>query len=304
MIYDADNRRLRMTTHRLAGRTGRTAIAMAAIWVLLGVASAQATVTVGSPLTATFTGSFQGRATEINFALGEPGSQVTSPVNGTIVTYRVKVDAGSSGQFAIRVIRPAAGGEFTGAGTSTPVTPPGTGLQTFSANLPIRAGDFVGLDLLSSTSLVGSSAAAPGSTVYEWGFSTEVLADGATAPPKNTYPGTELAFNAEVAPTNTFSFGATQRNKKKGTATLNLTLPNPGELSGSGNGANVASAAGAVISKAVGAGPAQLLIKAKGKKKKKLNEKGKVKLNVAVTYTPTSGTPATQSLKVKLKKKL
>src|SRR5262249_32677644 len=216
-------------------------------------------------------------------ALGEPGSQVTSPVNGTIVSYRVNVDPGSTGKFAVRAIRPASGGEFTGAGTSTPVTPPGTGLQTLSANLPIRAGDFVGLDLVSATSLI-KSAGAPGSTVYEWGFSSAVLADGETAPPKNTYPGTELAFNAEVAPTNTFSFGATQRNKKKGTATLNLTLPNPGELSGSGNGAKVASAAGAVISKAVGAGPAQLLIKAKGQKKKKLNEKGKIKLNVAVTY--------------------
>ena len=80
---------------------------MAAIWVLFGAASAQATVTVGSPLTATFPGSFQGTATEINFALGEPGSQLTSPVNGTIVSYRVNVDGGSTGRFAIRVIRPA-----------------------------------------------------------------------------------------------------------------------------------------------------------------------------------------------------
>ena len=42
----------------------------------------------------------------------------------------------------------------------------------------------------------------------------------------------------------------------------------------------------------------------KGKKKRKLNETGKVKLNVAITYTPTGGVPSTQSLKVKLKKKL
>jgi hypothetical protein len=31
---------------------------------------------------------------------------------------------------------------------------------------------------------------------------------------------------------------------------------------------------------------------------------GKVKLNVAVTYTPTGGDPSSQSLEVKLKKKL
>jgi hypothetical protein len=46
------------------------------------------------------------------------------------------------------------------------------------------------------------------------------------------------------------------------------------------------------------------LIKAKGKKKKQLNQKGKVKLNVAITYTPTGGDPSTQSVKVKLQKKL
>ena len=31
---------------------------------------------------------------------------------------------------------------------------------------------------------------------------------------------------------------------------------------------------------------------------------GKVKLNLAITYTPTGGDPSTQSVKVKLKKKL
>ena len=184
------------------------------------------------------------------------------------------------------------------------MTPPGTGLQTLSANLPIRVGDFVGLDLVSSTSVV-KAGTVPGSTTYEWGFpGGPVLPDGATAPPKNTYPGMELPFNAEVAPSNTFSFGATQRDKKKGTATLKLTLPNGGELSGFGQWRKRRKGRWAVISKAVSAGRAQLLVKAKGKKKRKLNEKGKVKLNVAVTYTPTNGTPATQSLKVKLKKKL
>jgi hypothetical protein len=60
-----------------------------------------------------------------------------------------------------------------------------------------------------------------------------------------------------------------------------------------------------VTSKAVSApGAVTLTIKAKGKKKRKLNETGKVKLNVAVTYTPTGGDPATQSVKMKLKKKL
>jgi len=119
----------------------------------------------------------------------------------------------------------------------------------------------------------------------------------------------QFYFNAStdavsITPSNAFTIGAVQRNKKKGTATLNLTLANPGELTGSGNGVKASSAAQAEISKSVGAGPAKLLIKAKGKKKKKLNQKGKVKLSVAVTYTPNGGSAKTQSVTVKLKKKL
>ena len=102
-----------------------------------------------------------------------------------------------------------------------------------------------------------------------------------------------LNVTAVVAPSNSFTFGATTRNKKKGTATLTVNLPNPGELTASGKDVNVAGAA--VISKAVTARTASLLIKARGKKKHKLNDTGKVKLNPAITYTPTGGDPSTQS---------
>jgi hypothetical protein len=69
----------------------------------------------------------------------------------------------------------------------------------------------------------------------------------------------------------------------------------PSPLSSSGHAATTGS---------VAAGPVQLLIKATGKKRKKLNQNGKVKLGVTITYTPTLGDPGTQSVKVKLKKKL
>jgi len=107
-----------------------------------------------------------------------------------------------------------------------------------------------------------------------------------------------------VSPSNAFTLGAITRNNKKGTATITMNVPNPGELTASGNGVQAASAGRALISKSVAAGQAQLLIRAKGKKKQKLNEAGKVKLSVAVTYTPTGGDPATQTKKLKLKKKL
>jgi hypothetical protein len=103
---------------------------------------------------------------------------------------------------------------------------------------------------------------------------------------------------------NKFTIDSVTRNKKKGTATITVTVSFPGELTGTGKKAQVTSTGGATISKAVGVGQAQLLVKAKGKKKKKLNQKGKVKLNLAITETPTGGSPITQSVKVKLKKKL
>ena len=112
-------------------------------------------------------------------------------------------------------------------------------------------------------------------------------------------------FAVFVKPSNAFTLGEITRNKRKGTATLTVNVPNPGDLTASGKGVTASGASGAVISKAVIApGAAQLLIKAKGKKKRKLNDTGKVKLNVAITFTPTGGDPSTQSLKVKLKKKL
>ncbi len=105
-------------------------------------------------------------------------------------------------------------------------------------------------------------------------------------------------------PSNTFTLGQLTRNKKRGTATITVNdIPNPGDLTGSGKGATVASTA--VTSKAVTPpGPATLTIKANGKKKRTLTETGKVTLNIAVTYTPTGGSANTQSVKVKLKKKL
>ena len=48
----------------------------------------------------------------------------------------------------------------------------------------------------------------------------------------------------------------------------------------------------------------KLTIGAKGKKKRALNETGNIKVKSKITYTPTGGDPSTQSVKVKLKKKL
>jgi hypothetical protein len=72
---------------------GLLAVVLGALLSVPPVASA-ATVTVGSPLTASFTGGGLDCApsgcTTFNSALGEPGAHVSTPVSGTIVRWRMR----------------------------------------------------------------------------------------------------------------------------------------------------------------------------------------------------------------------
>jgi hypothetical protein len=189
-------------------------------------------------------------------------------------------------------------------------------LQPSAAGTPFAGGppsltDLSATDLLSGT---------PGTTLYSgpegtWAFTVPYGAGvvtylgwdfccGSDGEPGETYRNDWYrVLNRATKVSSSFTIDGIRRNKKKGTAIITVGVDFPGELIASGKGVK-ASAVGAVISKSVSAGQAQLVIKAKGKKRRKLNEKGKVKLNVAVTYTPNAGSAHTQSLKVKLKKKL
>jgi hypothetical protein len=97
-----------------------------------------------------------------------------------------------------------------------------------------------------------------------------------------------------AAPANTFTFGGTKRNKKKGTATVTVNVPNPGEAVLSGKGVKATTVSGA--------GPVELLVKAQGKARKQLKQAGKAKVQPTITYTPTCGDPTTQTKKLTLKK--
>jgi hypothetical protein len=176
------------------------------------------------------------------------------------------------------------------------LTPIGTLGNSFPTSIPVRAGDLIGIRPVTSIHCVFVQQ---GST-----FASRIgdLADGDSGDFSAGLVGA-LDIQATLIPDNSFSVVSTQRNKKNGTASVTLNLPNPGDLSSSGNGAKLSSSR-ASASKAVPAGAATLLVKAKGKKKRKLNDTGKTKLTIAITYSPTGGDPSTQSLKVKLKKKL
>ncbi len=261
---------------------------------LLGSGSAAArTVTVGSPLTAPFTQQrFSDPLTLVNRALPEPGANVTSPVTGVIVRWRI-TDA-SGGPFRLRVLTPAGGTALQGAGTSGPQAPSGVATQTFPVRLPIAAGQVIGVDNSNGGDLLG------GAKVSGAGFGVWIpaLADGATGSPFGLGAGLEVGFNADVA---TDRLGKLKRNTRRGTAKLLVHVPGPGRLTLRGKGVRRHRPA-----RAASPGKVRLLIRAKGRKKKTLLNRGKVKLKVKVAYTPSGGLPGvpnTQRKKVKLVKK-
>jgi hypothetical protein len=184
------------------GRTGRRlaqiSVAAVAVSALLGPVSAQGSVTVGSPLTGPFfstvTCANASGCTWANTALGETSANLTSPISGVVVRWRM---TGSySGTFKIRVLRPVGdSGEFTGLGTGTPVTATGTTTQAFGSSVPIEAGDLIGIDYGNGHHL--SDASVTGSTIVQW---APALADGSTGPPSPFADNKELYFNADVEP--------------------------------------------------------------------------------------------------------
>lgn len=115
-------------------------------------------------------------------------------MNGTIVRWRMQDAEG--GPFYLRVLRPNGSGAYTAMGTSNPATPSGTGLQTFTANLPVRAGDLIGVDPTNGTDKIGT-AEVPGAS---YGFIFPPPFDAATVAPSGTTSGKEIELSAEVQP--------------------------------------------------------------------------------------------------------
>jgi hypothetical protein len=283
-------------------RSFALAASLAALLLGASASPAGALVTIGSNLAREPNSSadYSPRPTFSNSALAPdlraPGG-VSSPVNGTVVRWRIRV-GDSTRPTNLRIIRPLGGGLFTGAGTSASVTPPIHATTTYNAQLPIRIGDYIGIDCC-EVPLPAEFFVTGAAIRNEWQPS---LVDGGPGRPPLRTNLYEVTLNADI--TSTFTVEAIRHNKKKGTATLTVTVEHPGELTGAGKGVKVPNAA--TSSKTVTApGSVQLLIKANGKKtKKKLNSTGRVKVKPKITYTPTGGETVTKPVKVKLKKKL
>ncbi len=120
--------------------------------------------------------------------------------------------------------------------------------------------------------------------------------------PNSSAPGADGSDigSFELQPSNDFSLGKLQRNRKRGTAilTVNLPLPDSGTLTLFGKGLKSKS------KPVADTGIVKLAVVGRGKVKKALRRRGKRKVQINVTYSPTGNTAVTRSRKVKLVRKL
>ncbi|HXQ89516.1 MAG TPA: IPT/TIG domain-containing protein, partial [Solirubrobacterales bacterium] len=162
----------------------------------LTAASAQAAVIrIGSVLPEKFTATeFTRVQTLFNTALPEAGANLVSPVDGAVVNWRIQ--GASGGPFYLRVLHPNGKGAYEASGTSLPATPTDEGLQTFSTNLKIKAGDLIGIDPTKGSDKIGvaETSGASYATIFPTPF------DGSVGPPSEAVSGKEIELSAEVLP--------------------------------------------------------------------------------------------------------
>jgi hypothetical protein len=194
------------------------AIATSALALMAPIAAQASTITVGSVLPPGSTPTAFGQVeTFFNTALPEKGANLISPVAGAIVRWRIQDAEG--GPFYLRVLRPNGSGGYMAAGTSNPATPSGSGLQTFTANLPIEAGDLIGVDPTNITDKIGIAEVAGAS----YGFIFPPPFDGATVAPSGTIAGREVELSAEVQPAPKISSIAPDFGPVSGGTTVTIT---------------------------------------------------------------------------------
>ena len=161
-------------------------------------AAAGAATTVGSALTATpESSSTCGLATFTNTALAT--GMLHAPFDGVIVRWRLAIaTAGGSFAYKLRVLRPAGGSTYTGAGTGPGQTAPSAGKNviTLPTPLPIHSGDIIGVDCPTGAPVPFSNTA-PASSTFGF-FSSPALADGSTRSPTNQISNDEELVNADV----------------------------------------------------------------------------------------------------------
>lgn len=204
----------------------RTLALLAVLALALGAGQAAtataAVVTVGPQLTGGFFPEKYGEpgdppGTVLNAKLPSSLGNVTSPVNGTVISWSIVQAAG--GPFKLRIIQPGAGFTVTAVGTGAPGAPTGRQVQTFPTSLPIKAGEMIGLDNNSGSDSIGLLED-PGA---EYRFSETVLAEGAPTPLKQGFGTVAVGFDAQVLPAPTVTSLSRKSGSIKGGTMVTIT---------------------------------------------------------------------------------
>jgi len=158
--------------------------------------------------------------TLFNTALPESGATLASPVNGAIVRWRVQGAVG--GPFFLRVLHPDGKGGYEATGTSLGATPSDLGLQTFSTNMKVQAGDLIGVDPSHDTDEIGFATVAGASfaSIYPTPF------DGSVHAPSESFSGEEISLSAEVQPAPEVTTIAPPSGSVTGTTLVTITGKN------------------------------------------------------------------------------
>jgi hypothetical protein len=205
-----------------------TLLATVSLTVAVADTASAAVVTVGSQLTGDEWDSF---APEELFPSGAVDllnprlkTQASSPVTGAIVGWNVREAVG--GPFFLRVLHPVGGGGYAGAGTSVGESPLTTGLEHFATDLPIHAGDTVGVDLSHPSDKIGLNIfVEPNPSTFSY-FPSALPEGGASTPVDAPIIGQlslEIGFNAEVQPAPSVTAIGTTEGPAAGGGTVVIT---------------------------------------------------------------------------------
>ena len=177
----------------------RGALALIALLLIAPSAAEARTITVGSPMREAFPSSaiyFFPSVTVANTTLSDPAANVTSPVDGVVVSWRIAPQAAPDA-YSLSVLRPAGGEAFAGVGTSVSQVASTTKTLTFPTNLPIKTGDTVGITSLKASANF-KTASLPSAHQPYW--SPAFSDDGVPRSPAGSVSNLEFGFNAEVQP--------------------------------------------------------------------------------------------------------
>jgi hypothetical protein len=176
----------------------RRVVVVAVALVALGAApTAQAEETIGSLLPApTVVQACAGVCSVSPTAI--PGQDVTAPFDGVITRWRVRMGAPAAAARLLVIRRPGLGANEPGelVARSQPLSPAENSTGEAEVNIPIGAGDHIGLECCdgAGAQVVAGTA---GASQDVW---LPALAAGVPALPLTVLPGAELLVNADIEP--------------------------------------------------------------------------------------------------------